>query len=223
MPVPFIIAMLLVVSLIFLILFEYRKNAKLGLVFKSLCSLCFVAAAIHAYIIKGLEGIYTPMIISGLVFSFFGDILLVYGYKNIFFIAGLACFLVTQIIYGIAFTLTAGIYLWDVILFTALIAILLFAYKALKMDVGSLKLPVLLYMLAIVYMLSKAVSLLYNDAIPLTQAGMVASGALLFVISDAILALAKFNGKVPKSFPALNLLTYYTGQILIASSLYFSA
>ena len=80
----------------------------------------------------------------------------------------------------------------DYVIVMALMTILILAYKELNMDVGNLKIPVLLYVLAITYMLSKAISLLYNSNIPFYHAILAASGAFLFFVSDAILAVNKF-------------------------------
>jgi len=49
----------------------------------------------------------------------------------------------------------------------------------------------------------------------------VIGGAVLFFVSDALLALVKFQRKPARYFRAMNLTAYYLGQILLALSLYF--
>ena len=51
--------------------------------------------------------------------------------------------------------------------------------------------------------------------------GLVVIGAILFFLSDALLALVKFQRNPARANRAINLTAYYTGQILLALSLYF--
>ena len=168
-----------------------------------------------------MQSRYACLIIAGLIFSLFGDVMLVFINNNNFFKAGLAFFLITQVIYGAASTVSSGVYVLDYVIVMALMTILILAYKELNMDVGNLKIPVLLYVLAITYMLSKAISLLYNSNIPFYHAILAASGAFLFFVSDAILAVNKFYRVEFKAFRAINLITYYLGQMLIALSIFY--
>ena len=46
-------------------------------------------------------------------------------------------------------------------------------------------------------------------------------GALLFILSDLVLCFILFNKYAKKYLSAINLITYYTGQFIIASTLLF--
>lgn len=50
MPVPFILALLLLIALIILIIFEYKNNIWSVLVFKTTSSLLFVLISVSCYI-----------------------------------------------------------------------------------------------------------------------------------------------------------------------------
>jgi len=95
------------------------------------------------------------------------------------------------------------------------------AYRVLDMDLGTMKIPVLAYVLIISFMLTKALSSLYLGGITGPALGLVIGGAVLFFVSDALLALVKFQRKPARYFRAMNLTAYYLGQILLALSLYF--
>lgn len=55
MPVPFILALLLLITLIILIIFEYKNNIWSVLVFKTTSSLLFVLISVSCYITKHAE------------------------------------------------------------------------------------------------------------------------------------------------------------------------
>jgi uncharacterized membrane protein YhhN len=85
------------------------------------------------------------------------------------------------------------------------------------MHTGNLALPAALYALALSAMAAKAVSGLYLQFG--VQAIVAAAGALLFYASDVVLGLDKFGSRHPKYMVALNLVTYFMGQGLLALSL----
>ena len=77
-----------------------------------------------------------------------------------------------------------------------------------------------MYMATIAFMVIKAVSLL--PLLGMTTSNvMVALGAVLFVISDMILAFLYFGGKKQTYLKTINLITYYGGQLLIALSILY--
>jgi uncharacterized membrane protein YhhN len=82
-------------------------------------------------------------------------------------------------------------------------------------SLGRLRLPVIVYVVALVAMAWQAAA--RATTLQTTHAYLAAAGAALFVVSDAILALNRFA----KPFRAAQLLvmtTYVTGQALIAAS-----
>jgi uncharacterized membrane protein YhhN len=80
---------------------------------------------------------------------------------------------------------------------------------------GKLKIPVIIYTVIILIMTWLA----WERWIQMVQTEtlLVLIGAVLFAISDNILAANRFKGAF-KPAQALNLITYFTAQLLIASS-----
>jgi uncharacterized membrane protein YhhN len=81
-------------------------------------------------------------------------------------------------------------------------------------DLGQLRWPVIAYMLVISVMVNRAISTLASPAFRPGQAAMIAVGAILFYISDVILAANRFWR--PWKYDRISLAFYYSGQLLIA-------
>lgn len=128
--------------------------------------------------------------------------------------AGLSAFLITHIFYIVAFISVIDIFHWwfPVILSIIGVSFVLYIYPNLGYQK---KTPVILYIVFILVMVWTAAEVLEQD--PQIGAILILFGAVLFAVSDLILALNRFQ-KSYSSARALNLMAYYTAQILIASS-----
>jgi len=202
---------------------EYRFDRRTYLPLKLVCSLCFLTVGLISAALgrTGPVPAYDGLMIGGLVLSLIGDVLLAWSTERSFFILGLLSFLVAHVLYSTAFTLANGFSAWDLLLLAALLVGCFAAYKVLALDLGKLKIPVIAYLLVISFMLTKAVSSLYLGGIDAPARWLVVVGAVLFFISDGVLALIKFQRNPARADRAINLSTYYLGQILLALSLFF--
>ncbi|MCU0896115.1 MAG: lysoplasmalogenase [Burkholderiales bacterium] len=160
----------------------------------------------------GVEPRYQWAIVVGLLFSLAGDVFLMLPHDR--FIAGLVAFLLAHVAYIVAFTTGAplGTSPWLLVPVALVAAAIL---RVLWPGLGRLKLPVTVYVIVIVVMTWTAAA--RAVALPSTAAMLAAAGAVLFLASDAILALNRF-GKPFRAGRALNLATYFAGQWLIALS-----
>lgn len=213
-------ALALVLTLPAFITAEYKAGRWLVFPLKLLCSLCFTAAGLLAITAKS-GTTYGGLIMAGLIFSLVGDLTLVWVNVRRAFLIGLVVFLLAQVLYTIAFIVANGPSLWDLPVYALLIGLILAAYRHLDMDLGRMKIPVLAYVLVISAMLTKAISSLYSGGMISPASWLAVSGAGLFFISDAILALNKFQRKPAGWYRAANLITYYLGQMLIAASVFY--
>ena len=152
----------------------------------------------------------------GLVFSLVGDVLLIASER--LFLFGLIAFLLAHICYIIGFleevmTITVWSLILAIIITISISRLLRRIVAAMQMKgQNSLVLPVSTYATVISLMLYTATSTLFNPLWKTSSAFFVSLGALLFCISDAILAWNKFvspvnNGRV------LNITLYYLGQM----------
>lgn len=154
---------------------------------------------------------------SALLFSWGGDILLMFQDENsLFFLLGLSSFLLAHIFY-IVFLHKVRLAekiksrLWTLLVIAVYYSVLI---TFLTPWLGEMRLPVRVYGLVISFMLMLALHLLF---LVNRRAGLyIAGGAILFVLSDSLLAINKFY----QSFEAagfLVMLTYGLAQIFLAT------
>jgi uncharacterized membrane protein YhhN len=97
-----------------------------------------------------------------------------------------------------------------------LLLVVLF-YLRFRPKLGKLKIPVILYMLVISFMVNRAISAFFGNYFTGRQTWLISTGAVLFYLSDIFLAWNRFVRPFP--YRRINLILYYTGQVLIALSL----
>lgn len=145
------------------------------------------------------------LLVCGLVFSAVGDVLLA---LDGLFVEGLLAFLLAQLVYAVLF-LTQ--FRWQPQRLPWAILIVVFAGLCtlyILPSAGDMALPVVAYMLAISLM---AIAAGFRDD---PQFLWVASGALIFMVSDALIAINRFVAPFEYSGIAV-MSTYYSAQILI--------
>ena len=157
------------------------------------------------------------LIVMGLVFSWMGDILLqLTQFRDIFFLVGLASFLVTQLLYTIAFFSTPGrntLFFRKVYL---LIPIVLYGWGILSLlsdGLGDMKGPVTIYTIVILSMLAASIN--REKKVNRQSFLLVFAGAVLFVLSDSMIAINRFTQPFELARIAI-MSSYITAQYLIA-------
>lgn len=158
------------------------------------------------------------LILIAIFFSFLGDSFLLFDYLNpLYFIFGLVSFLITHLLYIVYFLGVKPVqpsllkqHPWIILLVVAYgFGLVYFLFPRL----GDLKIPVIVYATVICSMLLSSVHI-YRSVH--TKAGwLFIGGALLFVLSDSLLAINKFYA----AFPAASFLimfTYCAAQYFIA-------
>ena len=154
-------------------------------------------------------------LLGGLLFSWAGDLLLIFaGYDSLFFLLGLSAFLIAHIFYILLFhfirlkeNISSRWWLvLPVVVYYGFIISLLGPY------LGDMKLPVRIYGIIISFMLMLGSHMMYNTK---KIAGyLIVCGALLFVLSDSLLAINKFYQ--PFELTSLFImLTYGLAQLFI--------
>lgn len=217
---PYILFTGMLVSLGGLIIATYKGTVLWRRIFKLVTSLFFVGTAM-ASSAQNLENKqYHSWIISGLVCSLFGDVLLAFPGMT-YFLLGVTCFAGAHLCYIRGFSLLKKIskedFVYLGILLIPLFSILLVGKFNFK---GMLPL-VIGYMLIISFMVIKAISLKSYYKHSERAVGLTIGGTLLFLISDTILLFKLFAINPFPYGDFFNSLTYYVGQDLLAISLAF--
>lgn len=216
---PVILAMVLAVWLPFYVYTDYRWQKKYFFITKMVASLLFVAIAVSAFLILMPTADYAMWMIAALTLGMVGDGLLVFKSNHKFFMLGLAAFLVGQIFYGVTFARYVGFMWVDVIIYVALVAAALFVYTKVNLKLGRMKIPVLAYALIIAFMFVMAISSLYKYGFNNLTSAMITIGATAFLASDIALAFVVFHEKPHRSIRAINLVLYYSAQMILALTL----
>ena len=155
---------------------------------------------------------------AGLFFSWIGDVLLeVPGGGEVMFMAGLGGFLLSLLMYAFVFFRTPGKNEVFHGRFYLLIPVLLYGIAMglyLNKYLGEMRLPVIVYETAMIAMLAGAVSRI--GKVNRISYIMVLAGAILFIISDSVLAINKFVQPVSLS-TLIIMVTYIAAQWLITT------
>ena len=150
------------------------------------------------------------VLLGALIFSVLGDIILELP-TLLPFAAGLASFLIAHILYIRCFLARTGTYIW-----WPTIPILLYCgslFFWMRPGLGSLLIPVALYILVISTMLWSACVYAYNHRhfLPLV-------GAIVFAVSDSMIAINRFIAEFDGARYGI-IITYWIAQYLIFSIL----
>jgi uncharacterized membrane protein YhhN len=160
---------------------------------------------------------FTPWLFSALAFSWLGDLALM-GESETWFLLGIGAFAGAQISYIVMFSKLPGpglVLAWKFLLVPYLIFWIFFNSI---IEAGNLRVPVLIYSALLTAM---AISAL-NAALRLQKPWRFLPnyGALLFVASDSLIALAEFNGVSINSGAIM--ITYLAGQSMLVAGIVLS-
>lgn len=176
---------ILTISALLYVLGDYLKNNFLRYTFKPLSTVLIIAFTVFQH--PEVSELYKYLIITGFIFSLAGDIFIML--PNDKFVHGIASFFIAHMLFILAFVTDIGFsfnWIW-------LIPLLIYAIIFLKLilpKTGKLKIPVIVYTIVIVLFLWQAIG---RSCITMSDSGKYAMfGAILFVVSDSILAYTRF-------------------------------
>lgn len=199
---------------------------------KSLCSLIFVITAIAAQHFSD-NGLMFNTMIAAFICSFFGDVFLhVYpklGNEIVNYALGGISFLAGHVLYIISFINAEKLFdLHENILVIQLAAaaVLCIAVnvliRAFGLKLGKFSIPVIIYSFALMIMVVKAINLgcmFVSSGRGILYAVVTGIGAVMFAASDIVLASDFFTGGKDLKKKKANMILYYGGQMLLATSL----
>ena len=158
---------------------------------------------------------FNKWIVAALIFSWIGDVLLMFqDKKDIFFLLGLSAFLLAHVFYVIYFH---KVRLRDNVKSNPWLLVIVVVYYAalisfLSRYLGDMKVPVRIYGIVISFMFMLAMHMLFIRNKSAGKWMMI--GALLFVLSDSLLALNKFYQSFEFASVAI-ILAYALAQFFI--------
>lgn len=208
-------ALLVVAALLLIGLLYCEKNNMLtaAIFVKTSLSILFVAAAIlQTHPLPS----YYHYILAGLIFCVAGDFFLALHRKTMF-LAGIIAFLLGHVLYVLAFFSLARYspMVWPGV--AAVVIVSVAAFRWMKPHLGSLEVPVLVYVMVISVMVAGAWLVQVNAPVPGSTKTMILAGAVAFYLSDLFVARDRFMKREFVNRLA-GLPLYYGGQFLIAFS-----
>ncbi len=195
---------------------ESKDNTKIFYASKPLAMplliLFYIFGVINGVGVERIDWLIVIALIGGMA----GDILLMLKNQEKWFLFGMIGFLVNQIFYIISFFLGVGdistFNSWALFLFGPVVLTIGFTVPRFIKKTEDLKIPVLVYMGAILLMhVSTVVRLGVNQDISII---FIYIGSILFIFSDSILAMIKWEGEF-KNGRLINLSTYFLAQFFI--------
>lgn len=196
---------LLVLALVGLLWAEVCRSPRGKWAFKPLASTLFIVIAINA---GALQSGYGHWVLAALAFCWLGDVLLISDLRGPF-MAGLGSFLAGHLLYVAAFahleiagsvlTIASGV----MVVFAVVVLRWLWVYLS-----RELRVPVVLYVLAISAMVAMAVA---------TGEVLLALAAVVFAISDLFVARQRFIVRSSTN-RLVGLPLYYAAQVVFALS-----
>jgi uncharacterized membrane protein YhhN len=152
-----------------------------------------------------------------LVFCLGGDVFLALLREKMF-LCGLMSFLLGHVFYCIAFFTAAALNSWSLAGLVATAMVGVAVYRWLKPNLGSMRIPAILYIVVISIMVAGALTAFGQPGLNLPGRWLVLSGALSFYISDLFVARDRFI-KIEFTNRLLGLPLYYVGQFCLAFSI----
>lgn len=209
-PIPF-----LLISVPLLVRAALKGSKNQVYILKPLSTVLVIAVALLSLPLPTAQPQFTLWIAVGLVLSLGGDVALIFE-SNRAFLIGLVLFLLAHIVYSIGFTIPNGFHPADIATGVVLLLLAAVIVLYLRPGLGKMQGPVILYTLIICFMVNRAISAFSGSGFTMTQAWMLSVGAILFMLSDIVLAVNRFRR--PMQRHRLSLFAYYLGQLLIALS-----
>ena len=215
----------------------WPEKCRKSLILKMVCSTMFVSVCVLSMFIADNFSRYALTMLVGFVFGWIGDYFLHAKPSNAYFVTGFISFLIGHIIYIVAFVkatpvIAPGYELFngvEIAVIIGIVTLLMVAAELVKVRFSPsvVKVGVIIYLLAINSMVVRAVVLGYSYYKTGAEFGIVALlllgiGATAFLLSDITLGIIIFGGR-KKNYPIkiFNIITYFWGQVMLASSILF--
>lgn len=222
-------AVLCAAAAVVFIRLSYTGGALQKLAAKAVASALFVLLGVLCVFAGGFGRgmVFSIWALLGLVLGFWGDVLLecqdVFPQRRRqFFLAGVGAFFLGHVCYCFALAQLGAPGALHWLAGAGVLVLALLLQRVGKVEPGPMRGPVYAYAAIISVMAGFAVGAVAAEAS--VAALLLFFGALLFLVSDAILAYMYFGPKDVAPLRAWNLGTYYLAQILIALSIWaFSA
>jgi uncharacterized membrane protein YhhN len=209
-PIPIYLALL-----VFYMIARNRNDLKkTAFIQPTLTFLALVVAGLSLFSPAADRG-YTMWILVGLGLCFLADIFNIDMTNDKILYAAIAVFVIAYLEYAVTFTHFSGFHWQDFIVGGVFVLIYLFLMRLYWQGLGNFKVPVMVYGLAMPFMVTRAISTLFGSAFSLVSALLVTVGCAMLFLGDIEYGVHRFRKPLKFFFGPI---CYAGGQLLIALS-----
>jgi len=216
-----------VIMMVIYILVELTQKPLYALFIKALASLSFILLGVTRLLF--VQSAYPKSlgwILLGLACGLIGDLVLALRplrpkeEDKIIIVLGIISFALGHLFYLVGLSTIESIsWISYLIGFVAMVIVIIMS-KIMKFEMGIARIPSYLYAFMIFLMIGQGIVLMMGYPTEIAYL-IFMIGAILFGISDLILAPIYYTPQSSKMMVVFNLVTYYGAQILIALSIWF--
>ena len=210
LPVP--------VYLVLIVLYMIARNRndlkKTTFIQPTATFLALVIAALSFFSPAADKG-YTGWILVGLGLCFLADIFNIDMTNDRILYAAIGVFVIAYLEYAMTFTRYSGFHWQDIIVGGVFLLIYVFLMRLYWKGLGNFKVPVLIYGLAMPFMVTRAISTLFGTSFSIVSAILVTIGCTMLFLGDVEYGLHRFRNPLKFFFGPI---CYAGGQLLIALS-----
>lgn len=216
------------VMMVIYILVELTQKPLYALFMKALASLSFILLGVTRLLF--VQSAYPELlgwVLLGLASGLIGDIVLALRplrpkeEDKIIIVLGIISFALGHLFYLVGLSTIESISWIGYVMGMVAMGIVIIMSKIMKFEMGIARIPSYLYAFMIFLMIGQGIVLMTSRPQEIAYL-LFMIGAILFGISDLILAPIYYIPQTSKMMIVLNLLTYYVAQIFIALSLWFT-
>ncbi len=201
-------------------------SSKYGFKIKMLCAFMYLATGVLSAVALYRVTLYSLLILTALIFGILGDFFLSYK-EDRYFPVGILFFALGHIVYSVTFLLVGEMraidYIVPVLILTMIMFIPIVFIIKVKIDLGKLEIPILIYGLILLFFFVCGVTkgIIAIRAGNLSFGLCMILGASLFIASDIMLGLKSGGMELPEILRHAVTYTYFPAQTLFALSIYF--
>ena len=192
-----------------------RNDLKKTTIIQPTLTFLALVVALLSFFSPAADKGYTTWILIGLGLCFLADIFNIDMTNDKILYAAIAVFVIAYLEYAVTFTRFNGFHRQDLIVAGIFLLVYAFLMQLYWKKLGNFRVPVLVYGLAMPFMVTRAISTLFGIGFSVFSALLVTVGCMLLFLGDVEYGVHRFRKPLKFFFGPI---CYAGGQLLIALS-----
>jgi len=192
-----------------------RNDLKKTTIIQPTLTFLALVVALLSFFSPSADKGYTTWILIGLGLCFLADIFNIDMTNDKILYAAIAVFVIAYLEYAVTFTRFNGFHRQDLIVAGIFLLVYAFLMQLYWKKLGNFRVPVLVYGLAMPFMVTRAISTLFGIGFSVFSALLVTVGCMLLFLGDVEYGVHRFRKPLKFFFGPI---CYAGGQLLIALS-----